>query len=146
MKKLISSAAIAAALLAVPASANEGRVEGRALLGFGNGSEDFAGGIAVGYDLDMGTNTFFGPEASLDTDFDGVELINLGGRLGVKTGDVGRLYVGAAYEINDIEAFNAGVGYQHSFNNKMYGKLEYRRFFMDGSDLNTAGIGVGIKF
>lgn len=146
MKKFLSVAAVAAALVSAPASANEGRVEGRASYGWCCSDSDFFAGVAAGYDFDLGANTFFGPEVSYDTNFDGGDLINLGGRLGTKVGTKGRFYVGAAYELSDIEELNAGVGYQHDFTNKMYGKVEYRRYFMSGSDLNAIGAGVGVKF
>jgi outer membrane immunogenic protein len=83
---------------------------------------------------------------SYDTNFDGADLVNVGGRLGAKIGEKGKLYVAAAYELADAEEFNAGVGYQHSFTDKVYGKVEYRRYFLNGTDLNAAGVGIGVKF
>jgi outer membrane immunogenic protein len=131
MKKFIILASTAAALATTPAmAAGEGRIEGRGAIGWGGGTED----------------AFAGPEVSYDTNFDGADLVNVGGRLGIKTGDKGRLYVAAAYELNDAEEFNAAVGYQYSFSDKMYGKVEYRRYFFNGTDLNAAGVGIGVKF
>ena len=147
MKKFIILASAAAALATTPAmAAGEGRIEGRGAIGWGGGSEDAFAGIAAGYDFDLGETVFAGPEVSYDTNFDGADLVNVGGRLGIKTGDKGRLYVGGAYEINETEEFNASVGYQYSFSDKIYGKVEYRRYFFPGTDLNAAGVGIGVKF
>jgi len=147
MKKLIVLAAAAAAVIATPAmAAGEGRVEGRAGIAWGGGAEDFIGGVAAGYDFDLGETVFAGPEVSYDTDFEGADLVNVGGRLGAKIGEKGKLYVAAAYDVADGDEFNAGAGYQHSFTDKVYGKVEYRRYFYDGTDANVAGVGIGLKF
>ena len=147
MKKYIILASAAAALATTPAmAAGEGRIEARGAIGFAGGSEDAFAGIAAGYDVDLGETVFAGPEVSYDTNFDGADLVNVGGRVGIKTGDKGRLYVGGAYELNDAKEFNASVGYQYSFSDKMYGKVEYRRYFFNGTDLNAAGVGIGVKF
>ena len=147
MKKMFAIAVVAAALSSAPAFASgEGRVEARGSIAWAGGEEDFFGGVAAGYDFDLGEKAFVGPEVSYDTNFDGADLVNLGGRIGVKLGDKGKLYVGAAYEVADADEFNAGVGYQHSFSDKVNGKVEYRRYFFDGTDLNAAGVGIGVKF
>ena len=147
MKKFIILASAAAALATTPAlAAGEGRIEARGAIGWAGGSEDAFAGVAAGYDFDLGDKVFAGPEVSYDTNFDGADLVNVGGRLGIKTGAKGRLYVAGAYEINDVEEFNAAVGYQHSFTDKVYGKVEYRRYFLNGTDYNAAGVGVGVKF
>jgi outer membrane immunogenic protein len=146
MKKLTLIAALASVALATPALAGEGRFEGRAGLAFGNGNSDFLAGIGAGYDFDLGEMAFAGPEVSLDTNFDGTELINLGGRVGAKLNDAGKLYVAAGYEVNDSNSFNLGAGYQHAFGENTIGKVEYRRFFQDGSDANTVMVSVGFRF
>ncbi len=147
MKKIVLVALAAATLSATPAfAAGEGRIEGRAGLGWAGGSEDFIGGLAAGYDIDLGDTAFVGPEVSYDTNFDGADLLNLGGRIGAKVGAKGKLYAGLGYDVADVEELNASVGYQHAFNDKFYGKVEYRRYFVNGTDLNAAGVGVGIKF
>ncbi len=147
MKKLFVLAAAAATVVATPAmAAGEGRIEGRAAIGWAGGAEDFFAGVAAGYDFDLGEAAFVGPEVSYDTNFDGADLVNVGGRLGAKVGEKGKVYVVAAYELNDAEEFNAGIGYQHSFSEKVYGKVEYRRYFFSGTDLNAAGVGIGVKF
>ena len=39
-----------------------------------------------------------------------------------------------------------GGGYQHKINDKVYLKAEYRHFFSDFVDLNTAAVGLGVTF
>ena len=93
MKKLLILASAAAAVIATPAmAAGEGRVEGRGAIGWGGGSEDFFAGVAAGYDIDLGETAFVGPEVSYDTNFDGADLVNVGGGLGAKVGEKGKLY------------------------------------------------------
>jgi outer membrane immunogenic protein len=147
MKKLIVLASAAAALVSAPAmAAGEGRIEGRGGIIWSGGSDDFLAGVAAGYDFDLGDSAFVGPEVSYDTDFEGGDAVNVGGRFGVKAGEKTKLYVAAGYEVADIEEFNAGVGIQHSFTDKIYGKVEYRQFFNAGSNVNIAGVGIGVKF
>ena len=149
MKKMFAIVAVAAALSAVPAAAatGEGRVEARGSYGWAKGGvDDFFGGVAAGYDVNLGEKAFIGPEVSYDTNFDGADLLNLGGRVGAKVGENGKFYVGAGYEVADADAFNLGAGYQHSFTKNVYGKVEYRHFFLNGTDFNAAGVGLGVKF
>jgi outer membrane immunogenic protein len=148
MKKLIVLAAAAAAVVATPAmAAGEGRVEARGGIAWANGfGDDFIAGVGAGYDFDLGENAFVGAEASYDTNFDGLDAVNLGGRLGFKAGEKTKLYVAAGYDVADIDEFNMGVGVQHGFTDKVYGKVEYRRYFLNGTDLQAAGVGIGVKF
>lgn len=149
MRKYLLVAAAAVATLSTPAFAaegGEGRIEARGGIAWAGGAEDFIGGVAAGYDFDLGDKVFVGPEVSYDTDFEGTDLVNLGGRLGVKAGEKARIYVTAAYDVADGDEFNAGAGAQFDFTDKFYGKVEYRRYFYSGTDVNVAGVGVGIKF
>jgi outer membrane immunogenic protein len=147
MKKLIILASAAAALASTPAmAAGEGRIEGRAGIAWAGGFDDFVAGVGAGYDFDLGDSAFIGPEASYDTNFDGLDAINLGARLGFKAGEKTKVYVGAGYDVGDIDEFNMGVGVQQSFGEKVYGKVEYRRYFFSGTDLNAAVVGIGVKF
>ncbi len=147
MKKLILLAAVAAASVATPAMAQgEGRVEARGGIAWAGGGEDFVAGIAAGYDVDLGESAFIGAEASYDTNFDGLDAVNLGGRLGFKAGEKTKIYITAGYDVGDLDEFNAGAGVQHAFGEKVYGKVEYRRYFFNGTDLNAATVGIGIKF
>lgn len=147
MKKLIILASAAAALASTPAmAAGEGRVEGRAGLAWAAGTEDFVAGVAAGYDFDLGDAAFIGPEVAYDTNFDGLDALNLGARVGFKAGEKTKIYLGAGYDVADIDEFNMGVGVQQSFGDKVYGKVEYRRYFFSGTDLNAAVVGIGVKF
>lgn len=144
MRKFVFAAVAASALLSAPAMANEGRVEARSGIAWANGNEDFIAGVAAGYDIDVDPNVFVGAEASFETNFDGAEFYNVGARLGTKLGD-GKLYLTGAYEI-DSEEFGVGAGYEHKLGNNVYGKIEYRRYLLNGTDLNTAGVGLGVRF
>lgn len=149
MKKLMILAAAAAAAASTPAmaeGAGEGRIEARGGIAWAGGFDDFVAGVAAGYDFDLGDTAFAGAEASYDTNFDGLDAINLGGRLGAKVGPDTKLYVAAGYDVGDLDEFNAGVGVQHTFGKNVYGKVEYRRYFFSGTDLNAAVAGIGVKF
>jgi outer membrane immunogenic protein len=148
MKKFIILASVAASLVSAPAmAAGEGRVEGRAGIAWANGfGEDFVAGVAAGYDLDLGSAAFVGPEVSYDTNFDGLDALNLGARVGFKAGEKTKVYLTAGYDVADIEEFNMGAGVQHAFGEKIYGKVEYRRYFLNGTDLSSAAVGLGVKF
>jgi outer membrane immunogenic protein len=147
MKKLIILASAAAALASTPAmAAGEGRIEGRAGIAWAGGFDDFVAGVGAGYDFDLGDSAFIGPEVSYDTNFDGLDAINLGARAGFKAGEKTKVYVGAGYDVGDIDEFNIGLGVQQSFGDKVYGKVEYRRYFFSGTDLNAAVVGIGVKF
>lgn len=149
MKKMILLASAATALVATPAMAEgtgEGRVEARGGIAWAGGFDDFVAGVAAGYDFDLGENAFVGPEASYDTNFDGLDAINLGARLGFKAGEKTKIYAAAGYDVGDFDEFNAGIGIQQTFGEKVYGKVEYRRYFFNGTDLNAAVVGVGVKF
>ena len=149
MKKLILLASAAAALVATPAMAEasgEGRIEARGGIAWAGGFDDFVAGVGAGYDFDLGETAFAGPEVSYDTNFDGLDAINLGARLGFKAGETTKIYVGAGYDVGDFDEINASVGVQQSFSDKVYGKVEYRRYFFSGTDLNAAVVGVGVKF
>jgi outer membrane immunogenic protein len=147
MKKLLILASAVAALASTPAmAAGEGRIEGRAGIAWAGGFDDFVGGVGAGYDFDLGETAFAGPEASYDTNFDGLDAINLGARLGFKAGEKTKIYAAAGYDVGDFDEFNAAVGVQHSFGDKVYGKVEYRRYFFNGTDLNAAVAGIGVKF
>ncbi len=146
MKNIFKAAVVAAALCATPAmAAGEGRVEARGGIAWAGGADEFVGGVAAGYDFDLGDSAFVGGEVSYDTDFDGFDGVNLAARLGGKIGK-GKLYATVGYDVADIDEFNIGAGYQHSFGDKVYGKVEYRRYLLNGTDLNAAVVGIGLKF
>lgn len=145
-------AAAAAIATAAPAAANEGRIEARAGMSFGSHqSEEFVGGVAAGYDFDLGSNAFIGAEASLDKIFVDGSGVVLGAtaRLGFK-GGANRYYVNGGY--TDLtcdfcgDAIHAGAGAEFGLTDKVYGKVEYRHFFLDGIDSNVVAVGAGVRF
>lgn len=146
--------ALALAAFAVPATAQaengEGRVEARGGIAWASGGEEAVAGIAAGYDFDLGDSAFAGVEASADKVLVNGANVVLGatGRLGLKVGEEGKLFVAAGGSFNvDFfgEVFHAGAGYQHKLGKNVYGKVEYRRYF-EVIDVNTATAGVGITF
>jgi outer membrane immunogenic protein len=145
-------AAVAALAIATPAAANQARVEARAGMSFGeNQSEEFLGGVAAGYDFDLGESAFIGAEASLDKVFVDNSGVVLGGtaRLGMREGN-SRFFVAGGY--TDLtcdlcgDGFHAGAGVEAALSGNVYGKLEYRHFFFDGTDTNVIATGVGMRF
>lgn len=150
-KFLISLAAVAAATAATPALADEGRVDLHGGLVWAGGDSEGTAGVAAGYDWDMGTGGFFGVEGSVDQVLvDGADpFFGLSGRIGGKVaGGKGKLYALGGYTFGEGEdSPHAGVGYEHMLGGRVYGKVEYRHFFVDDfQDLNAAVVGVGIRF
>ncbi|MFA7585521.1 MAG: hypothetical protein WCY11_04895, partial [Novosphingobium sp.] len=74
----------------------------------------------------------------------------IGGRLGARVGDAGKLYAVSTYQTKFCkfcdDSVSLGAGYQHSLGSNLYVKGEYRHLFVDGTDGNTATIGLGTKF
>lgn len=151
MRKIIALAALAAATVATPALAQsgEGRAEVRGGIAWAQGDEEAFAGVAAGYDFDLGTTAFAGVEVGADKVLaDGAHvLFSIGGRVGAKVGDAGRIYALAGYGNADGDdgAF-AGAGYQHALGKNLYGKIEYRRTLVEGPDVNFAGVGLGVRF
>ncbi|MEZ5682161.1 MAG: hypothetical protein R3E14_12805 [Erythrobacter sp.] len=148
MRKIALLGAAAVAAIAVPAQANEGRVEARGGIAWAGGEEEAVAGIAAGYDFDLGDTAFVGVEGSADKLLvDGADVVwGLTTRLGAKVGDAGKLYGTAGYSFAEDDAFHAGAGYQHKLGSAAYVKVEYRHFFNEGTDVNTAAVGVGMTF
>lgn len=141
------------ALMSAPASANEARVEARGGVIWSDGDSEAIAGVAAGYDFDLASSAFVGAEVSADkvlTDDTRVSF-GLGGRAGVKLGENGKLYAAAAYQTKPCrfceESVSLGAGYQHSFG-KLYGKVEYRHFFVGDNlpDYNAGLVGLGTRF
>ena len=151
MKKFAVAAALLSAVVATPsfaAEGGEGRIEARGGIAWSGGQEEAVAGVAAGYDFDLGSSAFAGVEASADKILaGGTEVVfGLTGRLGAKMGDAGKLYATAGYSFNDGDAAHIGAGYQHKFGTNTYGKIEYRRFLVNGTDINTAVVGLGYAF
>ena len=143
---------MASLALASPALANEARVEARGGIIWDNGDEEGIAGVAAGYDFDLG-NTFVGAEVSADkilTDNTRVSF-GFGGRAGVKTSEAGKLYAAGSYQTKPCstceDSWTLGAGYQHGFGGNLYGKVEYRHYFVDGfSDPDAVTAGLGVRF
>lgn len=144
----------AAAVAATPALASEGRFEGRGGVVWSGGSSEAVAGVAAGYDWDLGDSAFVGAELSGDKILEDNTRISLGigARAGAKLGEAGKLYVASSYQTKPCklceDSVSLGAGYQHSFGGNLYGKVEYRRFFVGNGvkDYNAATAGLGVKF
>lgn len=146
------AAAVAALAIAAPATANDFRLEARGGLSFGeNQSEEFVAGAAAGYDFDISETAFIGAEASVDKVFVDNSGVVLGGtaRLGMKEGN-SKFFIAGGY--TDLtcdfcgDGFHAGAGVELGLTQQVYGKLEYRHFFFDGTDSNVIATGIGVRF
>lgn len=151
MKIIAIAVAVLAAGTAMPALADEGRVEVRGGAAFTNGDDDAEAviGAAAGYDFDLAdSSVFIGGEGSIDVPLanDFAAVFGLTGRIGAKLSDTDRLYATGGYSFNGIDAVHVGAGYQHRFGKTFYGKVEYRRFLENGTDVNVAVVGLGLAF
>lgn len=152
MRLAILSAA-AALVAATPAFANEARVEARGGVVWADGDSEAIAGIAAGYDFDLGEKTFVGMEVSGDKVLvDGAKvLFGFTGRGGAKLG-AGKLYVDGGYTTTFdgalADAWHLGAGYEHSFGEKLYGKITYRHYFVEDTNIDSDAVmvGVGAKF
>lgn len=155
MRLAILSAA-AVLLATTPALANEARIEARGGVAWSNGESEALAGVAAGYDYDLGTSAFVGAEVSADKILDGAaNRVGFGfaGRVGAKIGEKSKLYAIGGYTTKFCEfcddTWNAGAGYELGFGQKLYGKVEYRHFFVDnssGDDVDAVVAGLGMKF
>ena len=153
MKKLLSVGAVALALAATPAFADETRLEARGGVIWDQGDSEAIAGVAAGYDFDLGSSAFAGLEASADKILQGGTRVSFGfgGRVGAKLG-AGKLYAAASYQTKPCggceNSISAGAGYQHALGEKLYAKVEYRHFFVDSgvSDPDAVTVGLGVKF
>lgn len=149
MRKIAIVLGAAAAALAVPAQANEARVEARGGVAWAEGEEEAIAGIAAGYDFDLGETAFLGVEGSADKVLvDGADIVwGATARVGAKVGANGKLYAAGGYSFGEGEDVpHLGAGYQHKVGSNLYLKAEYRHFFSDFVDVDTAAVGVGYAF
>jgi hypothetical protein len=149
---LVASAAALGA--ASPAFAGEGRVELRSGLGWTDGQTAHADvGAAAGYDWSLsptGTGPFVGVEQSVDKNLDSGEnwRWTTSGRIGVRMG-ANKLYATGGYGYGKgPDAPMVGAGVEHGFGNRIYGKVEYRKYFNEDGvrNSNAALIGAGVRF
>jgi hypothetical protein len=149
MRKYAVLFAAAIAAVSVPAQANEGRVEVRGGVAWAGGTEEALAGVAAGYDWDLGETAFAGVEASGDKILvDGADVVwGATARVGAKVGTNGKLYAAGGYTFGEGEDVpHLGAGYQHKLGTNLYVKAEYRHFFSDFVDVDTAALGVGFTF
>lgn len=153
-KTIFAAAAVAASLaFSAPALANEARVEARGGIAWAQGNEEAVAGVAAGYDFDLGNSEngglFVGVEGSADKVLAGGADVFFGtsARVGAKIGQSGKLFAIGGYSFGEGEDVpHLGGGYQHKINSNVYLKAEYRHFFSDFVDTNTASVGVGVTF
>lgn len=150
LRKISAATAIAAlAAMAVPAAANEVRVEARGGAIWAADETEATAGIAAGYDFDLGDIAFVGAEISADKVLASDTDIYVGftARGGARIGDDGKLFVAGGYTVSEGEdVWHAGAGYEHRIMNNIYLKAEYRHFFSDFADGNQLTGGIGVKF
>lgn len=144
----------AAAAVATPAMANEGRIEARGgVIWSGSDSEAIAG-VAAGYDWDLGDAMFAGVEVSGDKILTSNTRVSLGTgvRIGAKMSEGGKLYANGGWASKPCkfceDSVYAGAGYQHNFGGNMYGKVEYRHNFVGKGikDSDAIAAGLGVRF
>lgn len=153
MRKILVSLAVSLAL-ATPALANEARIEGRGGVIWDGGDEEAIAGVAAGYDFDLASNAFVGAEVSADKILTGGNKVSfgVGARAGLKTSEAGKLYAVGSYQTEPCDtcedSWTLGAGYQHAFGSNLYGKVEYRHFFVDNgfSDPDAVTAGLGLRF
>ena len=149
MRKIAILAAAVSAVIAVPAAANEGHAEVRGGIAWANGVEEAVAGVAAGYDWDLGDTVFVGVEGSADKVLaSGTEVVfGATGRLGAKLSENTKIFAASGVSFSDgDENFHLGGGIQHALSESLYVKAEYRHFFDDFIDVNTAVVGVGLRF
>lgn len=151
--RLVVLSAAAALVAATPAVANEIRAEARGGAIWAEGNTEAVAGVALGYDFDLGETAFVGADVSADKILAGGNKVAFAvtGRGGAKIG-AGKLFVEGGYTSEFADEGDgmwlAGAGYQHSFGEKLYGKIAYRHFFVKNSDVDFDAVlaGVGVKF
>lgn len=149
MRKFAVLAAVTAAIIATPAAANEGRAELRGGIAWANGVEEAIAGAAIGYDFDVSDGVFVGVEGSADKILvDGADVVfGATARLGAKIDEQAKIFATAGGSFSDgDENFHAGAGVEFNVTQSFYLKAEYRHFFDDFLDVDTAAVGVGFRF
>ncbi len=143
---------LASLAVATPALANEARVEARGGVIWAPGNSEATAGIAAGYDFDLGPAAFAGMEVSGDKVLTSGTKVAFGitGRAGAKLAAT-KLFVAGGYTTEFCDgcdgAWHAGAGAELPLMGNIYGKVEYRHYFVDNfSDSDAVVAGVGMKF
>lgn len=154
MKKISIAAAVLAAVIATPALANEGRVEGRGGIVWADGDSEATAGVAAGYDWTVGQGAFAGVEITGDKILTGGAKVSFGvnARGGAQLASGTKLYVSGGWNSEPCDlcddAVSAGAGAQFPIGTALYGKVEYRHFFTGSNyyDSDAVVAGIGIRF
>lgn len=148
MNKFAMAAVTTVAFLAVPAKADETRVEARGGVVWADGQEEAIIGIAAGHDFHLDESFFVGVEGSADKVLaDGADVVfGATARAGFIVAEDLKLFVAAGYSFNDSDAVHAGGGLQYNVSEQVYLKTEYRRYFDGFAGINSDVAGVGIRF
>ena len=154
MQKVLFTLAASLAI-ATPALANEARVEARGGVYWSPGYTKGTVGAAAGYDFDLGSAAFAGAEVSADKVLDSNAnrvAVGFTGRIGIKPSPNDKLFAAGGYTTKICtlceNAEHLGAGYEHTFGNRLYGKVEYRHFFVNNGapNSNAVSAGLGVKF
>jgi hypothetical protein len=143
---------LASLVVATPAVANEIRVEARGGVIWNSGDSEATAGVAAGYDYDLGPAAFAGAEVSADKILTSGTKVAYGftGRLGAKLAAT-KVFAAGGYTTEPVDntkgAWHAGAGAELPLMGNIYGKVEYRHYFVDNfSDSDSVVAGVGVKF
>lgn len=148
MKNIAMVAATAVAFIAVPAKADETRLEARGGVVWFDGGEEAVAGVAAGHDFHLDESFFIGIEGSADKVLaDGADvLFGATVRAGFIVAEDLKLFVAAGYSFNNSDAVHAGGGLQYNVSDQVYLKTEYRIYFDGFANINSAVAGVGFRF
>lgn len=148
MKNIAMVAATAVAFIAVPAKADETRLEARGGVVWFDGGEEAVAGVAARHDFHLDESFFIGIEGSADKVLaDGADvLFGATARAGFIVAEDLKLFVAAGYSFNNSDAVHAGGGLQYNVSDQVYLKTEYRIYFDGFANINSAVAGVGFRF
>ena len=148
MKNIAMVAATAVAFIAVPAKADETRLEARGGVVWFDGGEEAVAGVAAGHDFHLDESFFIGIEGSADKVLaDGADvLFGATARAGFIVAEDLKLFVAAGYSFNNSDAVHAGGGLQYNVSDQVYLKTEYRIYFDGFANIKSAVAGVGFRF
>ncbi|WP_260483562.1 porin family protein [Sphingomicrobium flavum] len=160
MKTILSAAALATALIATPAAAQEANpFEGARIganIGFADddlfGTNEFTYGVEVGYDFAGNDKLVLGVTGEFQKSDDIDRELALGGRIGARVGNNGLIYGTASYsnlEVLDIklDGVRFGIGGEIALGDNAFAKIEqrYGNYELD-VDLWQTVIGAGFRF